>query len=342
MPKYRRLTRTDRVTIQKRLEQGKQKIEIAEELGVHRSSIGREISRNKSLFRPYRWRGAQASAYSRRRYKLDYTRKITGALEELVSSWLRLGYSPEQISGRLKLERAQWSLSHESIYRWIYNVAPAHKVFLRWKHRKRQNRSGLPRRSLQSPSRKMIDERPLAANERLEKGHWERDLLMGQMSGPALLVIQDRKTRLTLLRKVKNKTSDEVNKKTAEALAEYETRSTTNDNGVEFSNFEKLEKQLNAPVFYCHPYTSSERGMVENTNGLLRQYFPKGCDFTKFSEEQIVQAQDAINRRPKKVLGYRSPHEVENECELKYVLSKETYQKRIRENLEIFFDSFYV
>ncbi len=143
MRKYRRLTRADRITIECRLEQQKNQIEIAEELGVHKSSISREISRNKALHGPYRWRGAQAKAESGKRQIQFYKRKIEGPLEELVIQWLEDRLSPQQISNRLALENAQWSVSHETIYKWVYFVAPNFKTYLRWKSRKRQKRTGI-------------------------------------------------------------------------------------------------------------------------------------------------------------------------------------------------------
>jgi IS30 family transposase len=173
----------------------------------------------------------------------------------------------------------------------------------------------------------LIEERPEQANSRGELGHWERDLLIGQVSGPALLVIQDRTSRYVIIRKVLNKTCAEVNRVTIEALKRHKVCSTTNDNGSEFREYESLEAKLNAPVFFCHPYTSSERGTVENTNGLIRQYFPKGHDFNKVSEEDIQFVENAINKRPRKILGYRSAYEVHEEKTLKLVLSEKTYRR---------------
>jgi IS30 family transposase len=173
----------------------------------------------------------------------------------------------------------------------------------------------------------MIGSRPDAADKRSEQGHWERDLVIGQISGPALLVIQDRKTRYVIIRKVLNKTCAEVDRVTREALKDQKVLSTTNDNGIEFGNYEKLETELRAPIYFCHPYTSSERGTVENTNGLIRQYFPKGYDLSQATEEQISYVESEINLRPKKVLGYRCPEEVHEGKILKMVLSKRTYKK---------------
>lgn len=327
MRKYRRLTRADRIIIERRLEQGKSKTEIAEELGFDRSSISREIKRNKAVKGPYRWRGAQAKAVDSKRQLESYSRKIEGPLEELVVQWLEACLSPEQISNRLKLENAQWNISHETIYQWIYKHRSYLIEYLRWKHRKRQKRSGLHRRSIQSESRKMINERPEGANQRREIGHWERDLLIGKISGPALLVIQDRKTRYSIIKKVNNKSCAEVNRATIEALKTQTVNSTTNDNGCEFVDYLPLEGALRAPVYFCHPYTSSERGTVENTNGLIRQYFPKGHDFSEVTNDTIQAVQDAINNRPRKTLGWRSAREIHDRVQIKMVLSESTYNR---------------
>jgi IS30 family transposase len=328
MRKYRRLARQDRITIERRLEQGKKKIEIAEELGVHRSSISREISRNKALHGPYRWRGAQAKTERGKRMAFGYSRKIKGPLEELVMQFLEEYLSPEQISNRLKLEGARWSVSHETIYKWIYYIAPDFKKCLRWKSRCRKKRGERYRRGLHKLPRKFIDVRPLAANLRTEPGHWERDLLEGIRSGPALLVIQDRVTRITIIRKVNSKHCNVVNQATAEALQGQVVRTITNDNGIEFGKYEDLERALGVPIYFCHAYTSWERGTVENTNGLLRQFFPKGIDFSTLTAEDIQLFEDTINKRPRKTLGYRSPIEVHRNISVRLVRSERFYREQ--------------
>lgn len=328
MKGYRRLTRKDRITIERMLKQGKTQIEIAELLGFHRSSISRELRRNKALHGPYRWRGAHAKATRVMPHPaLGYRRKIEGALEELVSQLLEERLSPEQISRRLKHERAKWRVSHETIYKWVYKVSPGHKQCLRWKSKVRQKRGGKRRRGLHKYPRKLIDIRPINADLRKQKGHWERDLLEGQRGGPSLLVIQDRKTRLTLIKKVPSRHCDVVNRATIDALRKETVRSITNDNGVEFGEYEELESALRTSVFYCHAYTSWERGTVENTNGLLRQYFPKGIDFSTVSEQRIKAVESVINSRPKKTLGFKSPVEIHRNCRLQLIKSEAYYRK---------------
>jgi IS30 family transposase len=320
--------------IQKGLDKGKRYSAIADEIGCHRSTIGREVKRNGNEKGGYNWRGAQVRSSGNRVRLFECSRKIEGPLEELVIQFLRVGLSPDQISNRLKLENAKWSVSHETIYRWIYNIAPAYKKCLRWKSRLRQKRAGRYRRGLHKLARKMIDERPEAANRRNHPGHWERDLLEGRRPGPALLVIQDRKTRLTKIKKVHTKHCDEVNKATVEALRGHTVHSMTNDNGVEFGGHLALERELRAPVYYCHAYTSWERGSVENTNGLLRQFFPKHTDFSKVTDEEIQALERTINMRPRKTLGYRSPIEVHEAKVLRLVRSESYYRSHFWKRYE--------
>lgn len=328
MRKYRRLTREDRIFIERRLEQGKMQTEIADELGVHRCTISKEIKRNKAVKGPYRWRGAHAKAQLGRPHRICYRRKIEGLLEELVRHLLEERLSPDQISQRLKLEGSKWSVSHETIYKWIYYVAPEYKRCLRWKSRIRQKRAGRYRRGLSGVPRKLIDARPSSADLRTEPGHWERDLLEGRRGGPSLLVMQDRHTRLTVIRKVKSKFANEVNRMTAEALQDHVVKTITNDNGVEFGCYTDLEKALGVPVYFCHAYTSWERRTVENTNGLLRQFAPKHTDFSLWSEREIQELEDLINARPRKGLGYRCAKEIHENKKIKLIKGEGYYRNQ--------------
>lgn len=334
MRSYSRLTQKDRFIIQKGLEEEKSLTDIAVLIGRHRSTVCREVKRNSNMKGGYRARGAESYARSRRPHVIEYRRKIEGVLEELVTQLLIDRLSPDQISRRLRLECAKWSVSHETIYRWIYKVAPDLKACLRWRCRRRQKRGGRYRRGLGRFPRKYIDQRPITAESRLEIGHWERDLLEGRRGGAALLVLQDRVTRKTIIRKVGSHHADVVNEATIEAVKAQTVRSITNDNGIEFGKYENLEKALNAPVFYCHAYTSWERGTVENTNGLLRQYFPKGTDFDSIETETIQQVEDAINLRPKKTLGYRSPMEIHDKTEVKLIRSESYYRRALTRRSE--------
>lgn len=328
MRTFRQLTKKDRIMIQRGIEEKNSKAEIARALGVHRSTVGREIKRNQNCHGGYKWVGAQAFARGRKPHIICYKRKIEGILEEIVSELLEKKFSPEQIARRLKFEGSKWEVSHETIYKWVYKVAPGFKKCLRWKSRCRQRRSRRPRRGLGPQPRKMIDLRPAEANKRLEAGHWERDLLEGRRGGPALLVLEDRFTRKTKLRKIKTKFADEVGRATEHALKDEVVKTLTNDNGVEFGKYEDLEKKLKVPIYFCHPYTSWERGSVENTNGLLRQYVPKKTDISSITLEQIEWLENEINSRPKKVLEGLTPNEVDQGVRIRIIKADAYYKKQ--------------
>jgi transposase, IS30 family len=328
MKKYNRLTLSQRIAIFGMICEGKKRTKIAIELGVHRSTITREIQRNSNQKGGYNALGAQGYAKSRKPHILvDYRRKIEGVLEEQVRQMLEKRLSPMQISRRLRLEKSKWAVSHETIYKWIYNIEPGYKFFLRWRSRRRQKRVGRRRRGLHPEPRKTIDARSELANRRREIGHWERDLLIGRMSGPALLVLVERKTRFTIIRKVQSKYCREINQATVAALKGQVLRSITNDNGIEFGKPSELEKKLNCPVYFCHPYSSCERGSVENTNGLIRQFFPKSTDFEQVDDAQILEIQKNINTRPRETLDYLSAVEVHESKSIKMIYSDAYYRK---------------
>lgn len=331
MKKYYQLTQRQRFIIEDLVSLGKSFTEIARVAGVHRTTVSREIKRNSNKKGGYRALGAKEAARHRKFNIWDAPRKIDGVLEEVIIEKLRLGWSPEQISGRLKLE-GKWSISHESIYRWIYNIAPEYKAVLR--HRSKRRR-GLKkrRRGLGKRPRKYIDERPRTANDRLELGHWERDLLEGKRSGPALLVLNDRKSRYTKLERVFSHNSTEVGAATKSLLMQERLKTITNDNGVEFGDSQNLERELSTPIYFCQPYTSWQRGTVENTNGLIRQFYPKHCDFWQVTDEDICRVENNLNNRPRKTHGYRTPYEIHFAKTDKLIKEKSTYQKQRKQRV---------
>ena len=309
MKSYHHLTQRQRYIIQDLMSLGQSKSAMAIEIGVHRATITRELKRNSNQKGGYRALGAQSYANGRRLESYHYRHKIEGLLEQVVLEKLRLGWSPEQICGRLRLE-GRWSLSHETIYRWIYNLRPEMKRALRFKWRRRRRVARNKRRGLEKYPRKFIDKRPSEANERLEFGHWERDLLEGRRGESALLVLNDRKSRLTKIIRIQNKYCIYVNDQTVKAIGKELCRTITNDNGIEFGKYEDLEKKLSVPIYYCHAYTSWERGTVENTNGLIRHFFPKRTDFNKVTDEDIKGMENTLNFRPRKMFNFRTPEEI--------------------------------
>lgn len=314
---YRQLTRDERYQIQALLALGTSQAEIARQLGRHRSTISRELARNSEpkMTKPYLAKRAAKKARGRRIAKGAASRKIRGPLKRLVEHKLRLSWSPEQISGRLRLER-NIRISHETIYQHILRDSKQ-KGFLRYclrfggykHHRFKKSKMGERTRLRKN----WIDQRPAAANDRSEIGHWERDCILGTRdSGAALLTIIDRRSRYTQIRRVPKADSEHVGAATIAALRSHQAinKTMTNDNGGEFQRDEQLQKKLGIPIFFTAPASPWQRGSVENANGLIRQYIPKGARLDHLDPRLPRALEETLNFRPRKILGYRTPHEV--------------------------------
>lgn len=351
---YRRFTRSDRYQMEKFLARGKTKAWIAIEMGFHRSTIYREFGRGKIVkstpnhvtpvgaYSAHKadcdWKGNayHARGYSFRGYK------IKGWVEDQIRIKLSLGWSPEQISKRLFLEK-NLSLSHEAIYNYIFSRQKQgedlHKCLRHYRRRKRRFKRRSRYWELQYRRRKSIEVRPAEANLRLTSGHFERDLMLGLRGTGAVLAIVDRKTRYTLLSKVETTHAEIVNAATAKICAEsrLKIRTMTNDNGHEFGEFWKLEKNLKAPVYFTRPLCPWERGTVENTIGLLRQYLPKGIDLRAVDQGTLLDCQNALNSRPRRALGYLTPDEVRTGTRRKLIT-----KKRIEEPPPEYYEKFYL
>jgi IS30 family transposase len=333
MKGYHHLTQRQRYIIEDLKSLGKSKSEISREVGVNRSTITREFNRNSNQKGGYKALGAQGYANHRRLTSAECRHKIEGLLEELVTEKLSLGWSPEQICGRLKLE-GRWQLSHETIYRWIYTQQPGYKTALRFGRRRQKRVLRNKRRGLEKYPRKLIDQRPSQANKRSELGHWERDLLEGLRGETSLLVLNDRKSRLTKIIKVESHHCLHVNDQTVKAIGDHACETVTNDNGIEFGKYEDLETKLSVPVYYCHAYSSWERGTVENTNGLIRQFYPKKTNFNKVSQEHIKSVEQNLNSRPRKIFNFRTPEEIHYAKNRKLIKSKTVLYKNMNERNE--------
>lgn len=325
MKYYEQLTLAQRYIIEELFALEKSTRFIAKEINVHFSTVARELRRNKNQKGGYRALGAEVNSRNRRERFGDRRYKISGVLEEAVRQLLEDRLSPEQISGRLKIEK-DIDISHESIYSWIYKICPGYIPYLRQGQRKRRWKKRAQRPFISREKRKSISERPRRANERRQIGHWERDLIEGSKGKSSLLVLTDRKTRLAVIKKVKSHNSTHVNNETAKTLKPFSVNSLTNDNGIEFGKPQILEKQIKAPVFFANPYSSWERGSVENLNGLIRQYFPKATDFDKVSYEKIKEVEEAINNRPRKMFNYRSSYEMHYGLKKKLIKSEKAYK----------------
>jgi IS30 family transposase len=309
----RHLTQEDRYYIKGQRDTGKTIERIAEKLKVDKSTISRELGRNCGE-RGYRPKQAQAKA-DQRWMGAAKAIKMTPQLKSYITKKIRLDWSPEQVTGRLKRE-GRSGVSHERIYQFIgEDKASGGDLWkhLRWSSKKRRKRYGIRDRRGEIPNRRSIEKRGRKANKRKKLGHVERDLIIGNGHQGALLTVVDRKSRMTFAARLKGKSAKEVHQVTVKTLRPIRDllKTMTNDNGKEFASHERTAKRLEVKVYFCHPYSSYERGTNENTNGLLRQYFPKSkTDFTKVSNRVVRSSLNKLNSRPRKCLGFRTPLEV--------------------------------
>jgi IS30 family transposase len=235
------------------------------------------------------------------------------------------------------------SVSIEGIYKFILSSKRRNEDLHKYLRHYRRRRRRFKRRNryweLQYQRRKLIDDRPIEANKRESIGHWERDLMLGKRNCGGILTVVDRKTNYTLLEKIKTTFAKEVNQATTDAIvrARKPCLTITNDNGHEFGEFWELEKRLNTQIFFTHPLCPWERGTVENTIGLLRQFVPKGSDLNKLSADTIRELETTINSRPRKKLGFKTPIEIVSGKKQKLIT-----QKRIESPSPEYYEQFYL
>lgn len=319
---YKNLTAEERYQIDDLWREGFNQTEIAKKIGRSKSTLSRELNRNKGD-RGWRPRQAQVKATERLvRRGSSNARKISVAAWEYTKKHLiKDQWSPEQIAGRLLLE-GQESLSHETIYQRILedkNSGGTLYTHLRCK-KKRKKRYGSARSTRGAiPNRIDIDQRPAIVDSRKRIGDWEGDTIIGSHTGGVVIAsMVDRKSRFTVLAKSKNKTTHSVvNSINQRMLSIKKLVSTiTLDNGKEFSLHQMMSNVLNADIYFAKPYHSWERGLNENTNGLVRQYFPKKMPFDDISSSELHRVNKKLNDRPRKCLGFKTPFEVfKKECE---------------------------
>jgi len=294
--------------------------EIGRRIGVHRGTIGREIRRcgNRDSYRAFAAQ-AHADQAAKRSGRSWTTERVW--LWEHVQEWLRLKWSPQQISARLRLEHpteAQWWVSHESIYQAIFVQA---KGVLR-KELASCLRSGRPvRRShsrtakaRQGPIKDMVNisDRPAEVEDRAVPGHWEGDLICGALNRSQIATLVERMTRFVVLVKVDSKEMGHVAGRLAEAAGLIPgglAKSVTWDQGTEMAGHKELTVLSGLDVYFCDPHSPWQRGTNENTNGLLRQFFPKGTDLSVYSQEELDVVAGLLNGRPRETLGWDTPGE---------------------------------
>jgi len=310
MSGYTQLTQEERYQIYILKKVGHNRSEIAAMLGRHKSSISRELRRNRGL-KGYRPRQAHNLALGRRQ---DKTRRRIGShVWQLVEALIREQWSPEQIVGRIYMEQ-KVSISHEWIYQYVYadkRSGGELYTYLRCQKVRRKRYGAYDRRG-RIPNQVSIDERPAIVDSRRRFGDWEGDTVIGKGHRGALVTLVERKSLYTVIRSVLKKTAEAVRDAVVDGLAPYIdwVHTITYDNGREFADHEGMASDLDARIYFAHPYASWERGLNENTNGLIRQYFPKHRDLTTVTKCEIEKAMDKLNHRPRKSLGYRTPYEV--------------------------------
>jgi len=315
MGNYQQLTYEQRCQISVLKKRRCSQREIAESVGVNQSTVSRELKRNTGA-RGYRHKQAQEWVQNRRQSACRAT-KMTLEMIATIESKLRIEWSPEQISGWL-LNEGEELISHESIYLHVW--ADKQSGGDLYTHLRRQGRKYDKRRHGKSTRgqikrRVSIDDRPKVVDDKARIGDWEIDTMIGKGHSGALVTIVERATNFTVSKQVASKSAAAVTQATIELLEPLKdvVYTITADNGKEFSFHEEISETLGADVYFAHPYSSWERGLNENTNGLIRQYFPKNTDFKKVSQAEVRHAVERLNARPRKYLDFKTPNDLMTE-----------------------------
>ena len=351
----KRLTLKERIVIETLLKENKSKTYIANQLDRNRSSIGREI--NNWIRKPSdkydanlaHWYAREINNNKRCQDKINtYPR-----LKIFVYRGLLKGTTPELIAGQIKIKYPNdpvMTISYEAIYQHIYRHRQSYLAkklikLLPYHHHKRRNKRKFNKNTTRIKDQISIDNRPEHIEQRLEVGHWEGDLMIGVGQKSAIATLVERKTRYTIVMKIQNRKSKTVTKEFANSLnslSKIFRKSMTYDNGIEMANHKWLANQTGINIYFAHPYSSWERGTNENTNGLIRRFFPKGTDFNKITLKQLKDAQNNLNDRPRKVLGFKTPNEKMNDEIINYaddvggLISGITFAKSYSENKALF------
>ena len=330
MQNYVQLGIKEREAIQLGLWEGKSLRMIAFELGRAPSTISRELQRN---YPAQHQRYTPRLAHERARVTIKQRGVRPRLKDQRIRNYVKRKlkndrWSPEQITGTLPQKYPGVTISHEAIYQYIYAqytrggygvlVGEDLRKYLKRRHKVRK-RKHVPFAQEKGAikDRVLIDERPLVVDLRVESGHWEGDSVISRKSKVGLNTIVERVSGLVKISRIKNGTSEETKRAVVRRLRhipEHVRRSMTLDNGSENAKHKEITKQLNMPIYFAHPYHSWERGVNENTNGLIRYYFPKGTDFATVTNAEIRAVERRLNNRPRKRLGYKTPQQVFNHC----------------------------
>lgn len=299
--------------------------QIAKLMRRDHSVLVRELQRNKGLYTPYT--ASLAAHAADRRAKKTNIHKLTKypILHDYVAQQLYTGLSPELIAGRLRadpprtLRDPRYRISHESIYRYIYNGQGRYEGWYRLlirKQAKRRKRCGRKPQKVHIPERISIHARPAIINERGRMGDWESDTMLFSKQKTALSVQYERRTQLTLITKVADRSAPETLRALKEKIDSWPPdiwKSITFDNGGEAAQHTELRKTYGLATYFCDAYASWQKGGVENANGLLRRFLPRSTNLATLTDDTLTEIQEHFNNRPRKSLNYKTPNEVMND-----------------------------
>jgi len=312
---YKHLTLEERYHIQAFKKAGYKRNQIAKELGVHPSTITREFKRNSSTIRKiYSAKAANKTATSRRAHASHISNlKMDDKTKKIITDWIKEDWSPEQISATLK--RKEISISLVTIYQFIaYDKQTNGSLYthLRFHHTGHRRAKYGAKYEGGIKDRTSISNRPDVVNDAMRIGDIEIDTIVGANQKGAITTAVDRGSKLVRISMPTSKKADIVASETVRILEEFKEKihTITSDNGLEFANHKDISTALGCDYYFCHPYSSWERGLNEYTNGLIRQYIPKGTSFENITPEYIKMIENKLNNRPRKSLNWRTPNEV--------------------------------
>jgi IS30 family transposase len=304
--KYKQLSKEERYVLEVMLQRGDSQKAIALALKRSASTISREIKRNGGKAAQF-YLGQKAQDISMSRRSLSHKRRRLKSheLRYNVEHLICAGLSPQQISGRLRLERGKNIISHEAIYQWIYNDAKYLAHYLP-KGRVKRQKYYSNKKCERIPNRVGIEERPQGRHME----DWEADLIVSSANKTALQVCVDRGSRMVRIRKISDKSGSSVYNAITQMIHKSECSSITYDNGRENSKHLDINKALGCKSYFCNAYHSWEKGSVENTNGVIRRYYPKKTNLAKIDEDELRLVEESLNNRPMKCLNWRTPNEI--------------------------------
>jgi IS30 family transposase len=310
---YQQLSQHERYTITALLKTGLSFAAVARDIGRNKSTISRELSRNRRPTGYYTAPVAHSYATARRK-RTRRGSHFTKAQWRIVLNLIKLDYSPEQVSYTIKAFFG-FSMSHETMYQYLlYDKKKGGTIYkhLRIVPKRRRKRYNSHDSRGRLPGKRMIEDRPVEINYRTTTGHWEGDTVIGNDRHHCMVTLVERKTGFLVIKKIKARTVEEVNKACIEVLGEHGNnfKTITFDNGTEFHGYKQLEELFPVTCYFANPYHSWERGTNENTNGLIRQYIPKKSCMKNLNQATCDRIAYKLNTRPRKRLGFRTPYEL--------------------------------